>query len=58
MKKILFSLYFIYIANLNAHIPSFEIYGDPPSELPTIAYIDSTSSNDVYRIKVPNFWGF
>lgn len=49
---------FIYIANLNAHIPSFEIYGDPPSELPTIAYIDSTSSNDVYRIKVPNFWGF
>lgn len=49
---------FIYIANLNAHIPNFEIYGDPPSELPTIAYIDSMSSNDVYRIKVPNFWGF
>ena len=49
---------FIQIARLNGSVPAFEIIPDQPSELPATIYIDSKSSPDLYKVHVPNRWGF
>lgn len=49
---------FILIATLNALTPTIELYADIPRQEPIAPYIDSSSSDAVYRIKVPSKWGF
>lgn len=49
---------FILIAFLNGVMPAFELYPSPPAILPQVPYIDSLSSDALYRIHVPSHWGF
>lgn len=49
---------FIPIARLNGSIPAFEFVVDPPTLTPTAPYIDSMSTDQLYRIHVPTHWGF
>lgn len=49
---------FIQVASLNTISPSFEFVTDPPSSKPLTAWIDPTSTAEVYRIHVPTHWGF
>lgn len=49
---------FVLVASLNGGFPvPFELVEDPPSVEPKAPYIDTISSNGVYRIKVPTQWG-
>ena len=49
---------FILIARLNGIMPGLQLLPDAPSTLPSISYIDSKSSDALYRIHVPSHWGF
>lgn len=49
---------FILIARLNSLMPGLELFPDAPSVLPSAPYIDSKSSEALYRIHVPSHWGF
>ena len=49
---------FIPIARFNGSIPAFEFVVDPPTLTPTAPYIDSMSTDQLYRIHVPTHWGF
>ena len=49
---------FILIARLNSLMPGLELFPDAPSLLPAAPYIDSKSSEALYRIHVPSHWGF
>lgn len=49
---------FVLIAHLNGgYIPSFELFADPPSQSPEAPYIDSKSTDALYRVHVPSHWG-
>lgn len=48
---------FILIARLNSLMPGLELFPDAPSVLPSAPYIDSKSSEVLYRIHVPSHWG-
>lgn len=50
--------HFVLIAYLNGMIPSLEIVPEPPSEFTSVPYIDSLSSNMLYRLHMPTTWGF
>jgi len=39
-------------------MPGLELFPDAPSVLPSAPYIDSKSSEALYRIHVPSHWGF
>lgn len=49
---------FILVAHLNGVAPGFELFADAPSISPTIPYLDSQSTDSLYRIHVPSHWGF
>lgn len=50
---------FVLIAHLNGgYIPSFELFANAPSSYPEAPYIDSKSTDALYRIHVPSQWGF
>ncbi len=49
---------FILIARLNGMMPGLELFPDQPSLFPSAPYIDSKSSEALYRIHVPSHWGF
>lgn len=49
---------FILIARLNSLMPGLELFPDAPQILPSAPYIDSKSSEALYRIHVPSHWGF
>ena len=50
---------FILIARLNGGLfPDIELYPEAPSELPSAPYIDTLSTEALYRIRVPSMFGF
>ena len=50
---------FVLIAHLNGgNIPGFELFPDAPSLTPEAPYIDSKSTDALYRVHVPTKWGF
>ena len=46
------------IAHLNGMMPGIQLFADPPSSQPTTAYIDTLSTDGLYRIHTPSNWGF
>lgn len=50
---------FVIVAYLDSQNPEFQLSADPPTTKPGEVYIDEkNSTNRVYKIKVPNRWGF
>lgn len=49
---------FILIARLNGQMPGLELFADTPKLYPASPYIDTKSSDTLYRIHVPTKWGF
>ena len=46
------------IAHLNGMMPGIQLFADPPSSQPSAAYIDTLSTDGLYRIHTPSHWGF
>ena len=49
---------FVLIAHLNGIAPGFELVADEPSVRPEDIYIDSKSTDALYRVHTPSHWGF
>lgn len=45
------------VAHLNGMMPGIELYADAPSMEPSAPYIDSLSTDALYRIHTPSHWG-
>ena len=45
------------IAHLNGMMPGIQLFADAPSLIPTAPYLDSLSTDALYRIHTPTHWG-